>query len=111
MQLLSAPNSCQAFDDIKKLLPILQYHMSVDVGESGKANIVKHLKRLTKLCHLDDYDESHQQHQKILYNSGTTGETFTWTLILKLCAGCSIKYSNCHLPIQIEYRFIKFNSH
>ena len=69
-QLLSAPKSCEVFNDVRELLPTLQYHMSAGVGVSSRIEIIKLLRRLTKLCYLDDYDESHQQNQKILYNSG-----------------------------------------
>ena len=71
-QLLRAPKSCDVFDDVRNLLPALQYHISVSIGESGRSRIIQLLKQLTKLCHLDDFDESHRQNQRILYNSGNS---------------------------------------
>ena len=83
-QLMSTPKSCEVFNDVRELLPTLQYHMSVGVGVSGRTEIIKLLRRLTKLCYLDDYDESHQQNQKILYNSGNYYDWYYIILIISL---------------------------
>lgn len=69
-QLLIAPKSCEVFNDIGELLPTLRRYMSIDVGDVGRAEIIKILRTFTKMCRLDDEDEPHQQNQKILYNYG-----------------------------------------
>lgn len=69
-QLLIAPKSCEVSEDVSKLLPILRRYMSNDVGDNGRAEIIKILKKFTKMCHLHDEDEPHLHNQRILYNSG-----------------------------------------
>ena len=69
-QLLIAPKSCEVFRDINKLLPDLRRYMSIDVDDSGRANIIRILRTFTKMCYLDYEDEPHPQNQKILYNYG-----------------------------------------
>ena len=69
-QLLIAPKSCEVFSDVNEQLSKLRHHMSTDVWESDRSEIVKILRLFTKLCHLGHEDEPHTQNQKILYNSG-----------------------------------------
>ena len=69
-QLLIAPKSCDVFKEVSELLPTLRRYMSIDVGDKGRAEIIKILKTFTKMCHLNDEDEPHPQNQKILYNYG-----------------------------------------
>ena len=74
-QLLIAPKSCEVFKDVKDLLPTLRRYMSIDVGDTGRAEIIRILQAFTKMCHLDDEDEPHPQNQKILYNYGIYNPT------------------------------------
>ena len=69
-QLLVTPKSCEVFKDVSDLLPNLRRYMSNDVGDSGRAEIIKILRTFTSMCHLNDEDEPHPQNQKILYNFG-----------------------------------------
>ena len=70
-QLLIAPKSRKVFDRVSELLPNLRGHMSIDVGDSGRAEIIRILRTFTGMCHIgDDEDEPHPQNQKILYNFG-----------------------------------------
>ena len=69
-QLLIAPESCEVFSEVNEHYSTLRDHMSIDVWETDRLEIIKILKLFTTLCHLEDEDEPHTQNQKILYNSG-----------------------------------------
>ncbi len=70
-QLLVTDQSKRVFKDIEEQLPILRRYMSVDVGEDGRAHLIRILRTFTKMCSLEgDKQEPHQQNQKILYNFG-----------------------------------------
>ena len=70
-QLLVTDVSRSIFAEIRKLLPPLRHHLSVDAGESQRVEIIHTLNTLTKMCSLQEDDgQSHQQNQNILYNFG-----------------------------------------
>ena len=69
-QLLISPKSCEVFKHVHDFLRTLRHYMSNDFEDTGRAEIIKILQTFTKMCHLDDEDEPHQQNQRILYYYG-----------------------------------------
>lgn len=84
-QLLISPQSCEAFSHVSDVLPRLRHCMGIDAGEPERADIIKILRRFTRMCHLRDEDESHPQNQKILYNFGKINRTTLFCLEIKIC--------------------------
>lgn len=78
-QLLVTQQSVKVFEEIEDKLPILRRHMSVDIGEDERAELIRILRTFTKMCSLDEEaHEPHQQNQKILYNFGKVLLSVAW---------------------------------
>ena len=70
-QLLVTEESQRVFGEIRQLLPTLRRHLSVDAGESQRAEIIRILNSFTQMCSLqEDNEQPHQQNQNILNNFG-----------------------------------------
>ena len=61
----------QVFSEIDKRLPSLRRLLSLDLGDTGRTEVVDILQIFTEMCHLPSLEaEPHTQNQKILYNFG-----------------------------------------
>ncbi|XP_065909470.1 inositol 1,4,5-trisphosphate-gated calcium channel ITPR1-like [Dysidea avara] len=70
-QLLITPESESVYNKISTLLPTLRHLAAIDVNKTRCQELVNILDDLIGLCHLEgDKNQSHEQNQKILYNTG-----------------------------------------
>lgn len=70
-KLLVTDESRRVFTEIRELLTPLRRHLSVNAGESERAEIIHILNTFAGMCVLqEDDEEPHQENQKILYNYG-----------------------------------------
>ena len=111
-QLLVTEESQRVFGEIRQLLPTLRRHLSVDAGESQRAEIIRILNSFTQMCSLqEDNEQPHQQNQNILYNFGelhslthslthpsTNPPTHSPTPLLARALTHSLAHSSIHQP-------------
>lgn len=70
-QLLVTDQSKQVFKEIEDLLPTLRRHLSIEIGNKERGEIIDILEKFTAMCVLEEEEsEPHAQNQKILYNYG-----------------------------------------
>lgn len=70
-QLLVTDQSKKVFHDIEELLPVLRRHLSIEIGNKERGEIIDILDKFTEMCVLKDEEgEPHTQNQNILYNYG-----------------------------------------
>ena len=71
-QLLVTDRSKEVFQEIGELLPTLRRHLSIEIGNKERGEIIDILEKFTDMCVLEEEEsEPHAQNQKILYNYGT----------------------------------------